>query len=108
MEESAAPTDPARLAYEAFAPIYDDFNHLNDYELLDVGCGTGRAFESMLRRSRRTDTEREAPTHASKSLNNPGPASAWLDRNRPRGTDTQPVLPILTAGISSGVFVMIM
>jgi SAM-dependent methyltransferase len=69
MEESATPSDPARLAYEAFAPIYDDFNHLNDYEtwfgallpelerhglrkgrLLDIGCGTGRAFEPMLRR----------------------------------------------------------
>jgi SAM-dependent methyltransferase len=69
MNESAAPNDSARLAYEAFAPIYDDFNHLNDYEmwfgvllpelerhglrqgrLLDIGCGTGRAFEPMLRR----------------------------------------------------------
>jgi SAM-dependent methyltransferase len=69
MEESAAPNDSARLAYEAFASIYDDFNHLNDYEmwfgallpelerhglrrgrLLDIGCGTGRAFEPMLRR----------------------------------------------------------
>jgi len=69
MQESAAPNDPARLAYEAFASIYDDFNHLNDYEMwigallpelekhglrkgrvLDIGCGTGRAFEPMLRR----------------------------------------------------------
>lgn len=57
-------------AYNAFAPIYDDFNQQNDYEgwfsvllpelekhglpergrLFDVGCGTGMAFEPMLRR----------------------------------------------------------
>lgn len=59
-----------RSAYDRFAPIYDDFNAANDYEmwfgvllpelekrglgksgrLLDVGCGTGRAFAPMLRR----------------------------------------------------------
>lgn len=57
-------------AYEAFAPVYNEFNHLNDYEMwvgrcllpelekhglrkgrvLDVGCGTGRAFAPLLRR----------------------------------------------------------
>lgn len=62
--------DPVLEAYEAFAPIYNDFNHLNDYEMwvgrtllpaleehglkhgrvLDVGCGTGRAFAPLLRR----------------------------------------------------------
>lgn len=63
--------DPALVAYEAFAAIYNDFNHANDYEnwlgrsllpelrkhglreggkALDVGCGTGRAFRPLLRR----------------------------------------------------------
>jgi SAM-dependent methyltransferase len=62
--------DPALAAYEAFAPIYNEFNHLNDYELwlgrtllpelekhglkhgraLDVACGTGRAFGPLLKR----------------------------------------------------------
>lgn len=57
-------------AYEAFAPVYNEFNHLNNYEMwlgrcllpelekhglrrgrvLDVGCGTGRAFAPLLRR----------------------------------------------------------
>ena len=57
--------------YESFAAAYDDFNHLNDYEMwlgrallpalrrhglkeggraLDVGCGTGRAFPPLLER----------------------------------------------------------
>lgn len=61
----------ARDAYDAMAPIYDEFNAGNNYELwlgevllpelrrhglprlgraLDVGCGTGRAFEPLLRR----------------------------------------------------------
>jgi SAM-dependent methyltransferase len=64
-------TDPALAAYEAFAAVYNDFNHANDYEkwlghsllpelrkhglkeggrALDVGCGTGRAFRPLLRR----------------------------------------------------------
>lgn len=64
-------TDPALTAYEAFAAVYNDFNHSNDYEMwlgrsllpelrkhglreggsaLDVGCGTGRAFQPLLQR----------------------------------------------------------
>lgn len=64
-------TDPALVAYEAFAAVYNEFNHSNDYEMwlgrallpelqkhglreggraLDVGCGTGRAFPPLLRR----------------------------------------------------------
>jgi SAM-dependent methyltransferase len=69
MTAGTGPDDFARATYQAFAPIYDEFNHLNDYEmwfgtllpelerhglkrgrLLDIGCGTGRAFEPMLRR----------------------------------------------------------
>jgi SAM-dependent methyltransferase len=63
--------DPALAAYEAFAAVYNDFNHANDYEkwlgqsllpelrkhglreggrVLDVGCGTGRAFGPLLQR----------------------------------------------------------
>lgn len=62
--------NPARSTYDAFAPIYNEFNHQNDYEMwlgevllpelekhglkrgraLDVGCGTGRAFGPLLRR----------------------------------------------------------
>jgi SAM-dependent methyltransferase len=57
-------------AYQAFAPVYNEFNHLNDYEawvggallpelekhglkrgrVLDIGCGTGRAFAPLLSR----------------------------------------------------------
>lgn len=59
----------AEIAYEAMAPVYDEFTHLNDYEtwfgmllpalerhglrqgsLLDVGCGSGKAFPPMLAR----------------------------------------------------------
>ncbi len=65
----AEQVDPALLAYESFAPIYDEFTYRNDYEmwfgallpeleklglrtgrLLDVACGTGRAFAPMARR----------------------------------------------------------
>lgn len=62
--------DQVLAAYEAFAPIYNEFNHLNDYEMwlgevllpelekhglrhgrvLDVACGTGRAFAPLLAR----------------------------------------------------------
>jgi SAM-dependent methyltransferase len=60
----------AKVAYDRFAPIYDDWNAENDYEMwlgevllpelekhglrkgwaLDVGCGTGRAFPPLLAR----------------------------------------------------------
>lgn len=61
----------ARTAYDRYAPIYDEWNEQNDYELwlgkillpqlkkrglaaggwaLDVGCGTGRAFQPLLSR----------------------------------------------------------
>jgi SAM-dependent methyltransferase len=62
-------SDPAELAYGFFAPIYDEFSSRNNYgmwfdallprlerfglqtgRLLDVACGTGRAFDPMLRR----------------------------------------------------------
>jgi SAM-dependent methyltransferase len=62
--------NPALAAYEAFAPVYNEFNHQNDYEMwlgrtllpelekhglrqgraLDVACGTGRAFAPLLKR----------------------------------------------------------
>jgi SAM-dependent methyltransferase len=65
-----ADRESAEEAYDRFAPVYDEFNSANDYELwlggvllpelekhglqkgwaLDVGCGTGRAFEPLLDR----------------------------------------------------------
>ncbi len=71
--ETALRTDPkprwAELAYEAIAPVYDEFTAHHDYELwlgkllpelrrhglsgnhlLDVGCGTGKSFIPMLER----------------------------------------------------------
>jgi len=63
-------SDLTLATYEAFAPIYNEFNSGNDYEMwvgrvllpelekhglrkgrvLDVACGTGRAFAPLLRR----------------------------------------------------------
>ena len=60
----------AERAYDCYAPIYDEWNSANNYEswlgsyllpilaqhalrhgtVLDIGCGTGRAFEPLLRR----------------------------------------------------------
>jgi SAM-dependent methyltransferase len=61
--------DHARVAYDAFAPYYDEFTAHHDYEawtaalerlardaglrgreLLDVACGTGKSFEPFLAR----------------------------------------------------------
>jgi SAM-dependent methyltransferase len=62
--------ESVRAAYDGFAPVYDDFTSANNYEMwlgelllpclhghglrlgtaLDVGCGTGRAFDPLLDR----------------------------------------------------------
>lgn len=66
-----ADSNSVQETYDSYAPIYNDFNHQNDYEkwlgtvllpelekhgvqkgtVLDVACGTGRAFGPMLRRN---------------------------------------------------------
>jgi SAM-dependent methyltransferase len=65
-----ADRESAQQAYDRFAPVYDEFNSANNYEIwlgqvllpelekhglkkgwaLDVGCGTGRAFDPLLDR----------------------------------------------------------
>jgi SAM-dependent methyltransferase len=65
-----ADRESAQQAYDRFAPVYDEFNSANNYEMwlgdvllpelekhglrkgaaLDVGCGTGRAFDPLLDR----------------------------------------------------------
>lgn len=65
-----APAESAEEAYDRYASVYDETNAQNDYEMwlgetllpelekhglrkdwaLDVGCGTGRAFEPLLDR----------------------------------------------------------
>ncbi|HVD86152.1 MAG TPA: class I SAM-dependent methyltransferase [Solirubrobacterales bacterium] len=70
MSAGAKQPDWAEVAYQAIAPVYDDFTAHHDYEmwlgnlfpklelhgippgkrLLDVGCGTGKSFIPMLER----------------------------------------------------------
>src|ERR671925_551448 len=69
IEPPAGAAGHARLAYDAFAPFYDDFTAHHDYEawtatlealarrrglegarLLDVACGTGKSFLPFLAR----------------------------------------------------------
>lgn len=65
-----ADRESAQQAYDRFAPVYDEFTSANNYELwlgevllpelekhglrkgraLDIGCGTGRAFDPLLDR----------------------------------------------------------
>lgn len=70
----------AEIAYEAIAPVYDDFTAHHDYELwlgnllpelerlgldgdrlLDVACGTGKSFIPMLRRGWRVTASDISP-----------------------------------------------
>jgi SAM-dependent methyltransferase len=69
MSASICSGDAARAAYDAAAPVYDEFTSHHDYELwvpailglaarfglragsvLDVGCGTGKSFEPYVTR----------------------------------------------------------
>ena len=69
MQPGAEADESAKQTYDTYAPVYDDFNHRYMYErwtgrllaaaedaglegdlLLDVGCGTGLSFISMLDR----------------------------------------------------------
>jgi SAM-dependent methyltransferase len=70
MVSTMADRESAEEAYDRLAPIYDEFTSVNNYELwlgevllpelekhglrkgwaLDVGCGTGRAFDPLLNR----------------------------------------------------------
>lgn len=71
----------AEIAYEAIAPVYDDFTHHHDYELwlgnllpelerlglrgnrlLDVACGTGKSFIPMLSRGWEVTASDISPT----------------------------------------------
>ena len=92
----------AEATYDRFAPIYDEWNAQNDYEMwlgeallpalemhglrkgwaLDVGCGTGRAFLPLLARGWRVigcDVSAGMLAEAGQSASTIGTASAPLD-----------------------------